>query len=179
MDTYSARGNTIFCTFVTVMGTMAGLNYGTSYLPSFKPVTTGSINVAKVHDLTLNTYLNMDQSILSFNLNHDLTKEFHWNMNQLFVYLVAEYNSTSNVRNQVTVWDRIVSNADEAALAAKQLMIEYPMRDQYRELRGRDIKLIVRYRTMPIVGAMYDKVLTSTDFKSPDDYFRDASRKKR
>jgi len=175
MDTYSARGNTIFCTFVTVMGAFAGLNHASSYLPAFAPVTSGSVAVNKVHDLTLNTYLNMDQSIFSFDLNHDLSKEFHWNQGQLFVYLVASYNSTSNVRNEVTLWDRIVSNEEEAMLTARQLMVEYPMRDQHKELRGRQIRLHVRYRTMPIVGVMYTKELVTSEFKSADEYFRDAN----
>merc|ERR1719326_2725040 len=178
MDTYSARGNTIFCTFVTVMGTMAGLNHMTSYMPHFQATPTGTVELNKVHDLTVNTYLNMDQSTLSFDLNHNLTSEFHWNMNQLFVYLVASYNSSSNVRNEVTLWDRIVSNEDEAMLAARQLMVEYPMRDQHREMRGRNIRLHVRYRTMPITGIMYQKELATVDFKAADDYFRDSGRKR-
>jgi len=161
------------------MGTMAGLNHMTSYMPSFQPTPTGSVALHKVNDLTVNTYLNMDQSTLSFDLNHNLTSEFHWNMNQLFVYLVASYNSTSNVRNEVTIWDRIVSNADEAMLAARQLMVEYPMRDQHRDLRGRTIRLHIRYRTMPITGIMYTKEIATSDFKAADDYFRDSTSKKK
>merc|ERR1719424_2162262 len=158
---------------------MAALNHMTSYLPAFQAHVTSSVSVNKVHDLTINTYLDMDQSTLSFDLNHDLTSEFHWNMNQLFVYLVASYNSTSNVRNEVTLWDRIVSNEEEAMLTARQLMVEYPMRDQHRELRGRNIRLHIRYRTMPIIGMMNIKELATADFKAADDYFRDSSKKKR
>ena len=51
-------------------------------------------------DLTFNNNLNMDQGMLSFNLEHDLSSEFNWNMNQLFVYMVASYNNTSNKRNE-------------------------------------------------------------------------------
>merc|ERR1719203_2545525 len=107
---------------------MAGLNHLTTHLPAFATNPSGTVGLHKVHDLTVNTYLNMDQSTLSFDLNHDLTSEFNWNMNQLFVYMVASYNSSSNVRNEVTLWDRIVSNEEEAMLAARQLMVEYPMR---------------------------------------------------
>merc|ERR1712048_1432927 len=121
----------------------------------------------------MGTYLNMDQATLSFNLTHDLTTEFNWNMNQLFVYMVASYNDTSNKRNEVTLWDRVVTNVEEATLSADKLMVEYPMRDQYKELKGRDIRLHLRYRTMPITGIMYEKEVAVGDFKAGEDYFRD------
>merc|ERR1712048_1438265 len=125
----------------------------------------------------MGTYLNMDQATLSFNLSHDLTSEFNWHMNQLFVYMVASYNDTSNKRNEVTLWDRVVTNVEEATLSADKLMVEYPMRDQYKELKGRDIRLHLRYRTMPITGIMYEKEVAVVDFKAGDDYFRDQSAK--
>lgn len=34
-------------------------------------------------------------------MSHNLSTEFHWNMNQLFLYVVATYNdTTSNMRNE-------------------------------------------------------------------------------
>merc|ERR1719188_1467715 len=117
----------------------------------------------------------MDQSTLSFNMEYDLTSEFHWNMNQLFVYLVASYNDTTNKRNEVAIWDRIVTDEEEALFSAKEMMVEYPLRDQFKELRGRDVRLHLRYRTMPIVGQMHTKELVAADFNLPQDYFRDNS----
>jgi len=175
MDTYSARTNTIFCTFVTVLGTTAALNHLSVYLPRFAPTPTGDIALNKVHDLTVNTYLDMDQCMLSFNVSHNLTSEFHWNMNQLFVYVVASYNDTSNKRNEVTIWDRVVTNEKEALLAAEGLMVEYPLRDQYKELRGKNVQLEVRYRTMPITGVMYAKKVGSHEFPVNSEYFRDGT----
>merc|ERR1719223_1930202 len=99
-------------------------------------------------------------------------------MNQLFVYLVASYNTSTNVRNEVTLWDLIVSNIDEAELAAKALSVEYPLRDQKRELRGRNIRLHLRYRTMPIVGVMYTKEISTGDFMAPEEYFRAGGKKR-
>merc|ERR1719424_1983986 len=155
---------------------MAALNHMTSYLPAFQAHVTSSVSVNKVHDLTINTNLDMDQSTLSFDLNHNFTSEFHWNMNQLFVYLVASYNTTSNVRNEVTIWDRIITNAEEAQMVARKLAVEYPLRDMKRELRGRKIQLHVRYRTMPITGIMYTKEISTSTFQAPDEYFRDGAR---
>merc|ERR1712187_695843 len=154
---------------------MAACNHLTSYLPQFATTSIGDVTLNKVHDLTVNTYLNMDQSTLSFNITHNFTSEFNWNMNQLFVYLVATYNDTASKTNAVTLWDRIVSNNEEALLTANKLMVEYPLRDQFKELRGRDIRLHVRYRTMPITGVMHTKEAGSSGFKFGEKYFRDES----
>merc|ERR1719245_1830268 len=118
----------------------------------------------------------MDQCMLSFDLQHNLSSEFNWNMNQLFVYIVASYNSTSNSRNEVTLWDRIAADPQEALLSAKQLNVEYLLRDQYNELRGRNIRLHIRYRTMPITGLMYTKEIATTDFKASSKYFHDSTK---
>merc|ERR1719329_964646 len=154
MDSYSARGQHHFLYFRDCLGTMAVLNHLTTFLPQFKTSETASVSLNKVHDMTVNTYLGMDQAMLSFDIDHDLSSDFHWNMNQLFVYLVASYNDTSNKRNEVTVWDRIVQSEKQAKLSSKDLMVEYPLRDMYRELKGKDARLHLRYRTMPIVGLM-------------------------
>merc|ERR1719222_804584 len=118
----------------------------------------------------------MDQCMLSFDLQHNLSSEFNWNMNQLFVYIVASYNSTSNSRNEVTLWDRIAADPQEALLSTKQLNIEYLLRDQFNELRGRNIRLHIRYRTMPITGFMYTKEVGTVDFKAAQKYFHDSSK---
>merc|ERR1712048_716945 len=94
-------------------------------------------------------------------------------MNQLFVYLVASYSDTSNIRNEVTLWDSVVVGVEEAKFSAKQLMVEYPLRDQYRELRGRNITLHLMYRTMPITGIMYTKEAASSSFMQAKEYYRD------
>eukprot|EP00747_Dinoflagellata_sp_TGD_P183270 gnl/TRDRNA2_/TRDRNA2_38033_c0_seq1.p1 gnl/TRDRNA2_/TRDRNA2_38033_c0~~gnl/TRDRNA2_/TRDRNA2_38033_c0_seq1.p1 ORF type:complete len:189 (-),score=41.15 gnl/TRDRNA2_/TRDRNA2_38033_c0_seq1:210-776(-) len=172
MDSYSSRANTLFCTFVTVLGTFAVMNHLSSMLPMFNPSPQATVALNTIHDLTVNTYLGMDQCTLSFDMEHDLTTEFNWNMNQLFVYLVATYNQTSNVRNEVTLWDSIVTDVSDAHVKLKAAMVEYPMRDQHRELRGKDVRLHFRYRTMPITGIMYTKEIAIGEFKANSDYFR-------
>eukprot|EP00928_Gymnodinium_smaydae_P074301 TRINITY_DN57363_c0_g1_i1.p1 TRINITY_DN57363_c0_g1~~TRINITY_DN57363_c0_g1_i1.p1 ORF type:complete len:202 (+),score=60.75 TRINITY_DN57363_c0_g1_i1:99-704(+) len=175
MDSYSARANTIFCTFATVLGTAAFCNHMSSKLPNMQATPVATVKLNTVHDLTVNTYLGMDQSMFSFDYEHDLSTEFHWNMNMLFMYLVASYNDTSNVRNEVTIWDAIVADPVEAVAKREKMMVEYPLRDQFRELRGRKLDLQLRYRTMPITGVMGHKIVASSIFEVPKEYFRDES----
>lgn len=176
MDSYSNRGNTIFCTFVTVLGTFAALNHVTSYFPGAQADPKATLTSGVLSDLTVNGFLGADQATLSFNLEHDLSTEFNWNMNQLFVYLVASYNSTASKRNEVTLWDRVVTSKEQAVLSAKDLQVKYPLRDKGRELRGASIRLHLRYRTMPITGIMYTKEVATADFEMPAEYFRDPSK---
>merc|ERR1712083_683390 len=115
----------------------AALNHVTVVaLPQFTPDPLAKVALNKIHDLTVNTYLQMDQCMLSFNVSHDLSSEFNWNMNQLFVYLVASYNDTSNKHNEVILWDRIVRDPEQALFKKKTQMVKYQLRDQYQELRG-------------------------------------------
>mmetsp|Transcript_12438 Transcript_12438/g.34257 ORF Transcript_12438/g.34257 Transcript_12438/m.34257 type:complete len:181 (-) Transcript_12438:83-625(-) len=172
MESYSSRANTLFCTFLTVLGTAAFAGHFTTYLPMFEPHIEARIELDEVVDLTVNKVLNMDQCMLKFNLRHNLTEEFNWNMNQLFLYVVATYNDTANVRNEVTIWDNIIVSEDQGFYDKKGLMVEYPLRDQYKELRGRDIRLEVRYRTMPITGVMYEKRVAHGDFTNIPEYSR-------
>mmetsp|Transcript_36336 Transcript_36336/g.100124 ORF Transcript_36336/g.100124 Transcript_36336/m.100124 type:complete len:193 (-) Transcript_36336:222-800(-) len=177
MDSYSARANSIFCTFVTVLGVTAVLNHvSVIMLPQFKATPSARVEMVRMHDLTVNTYYNIDQSTLSFAVSHDFTSEFHWNMNQLFVYLVASYNDTTNKRNEITLWDSVVTGVQDANFTSRQLMVEYPLRDEFKELRGRDVTLTLKYRTMPITGVMHMKEAAQCEFKTPEEYFRDETR---
>ena len=106
------RFSTIFYTFVSAMGLAASLCHVTSYF--FYPNINANIEFLKIHDFTLNNYLQMDQANLSFKLDLDLSEEFHWNQNQLFVYALVQYESDSNKLNEVVIWDEIVRSKEEA-----------------------------------------------------------------
>ena len=59
---------------------------------------------------SLRNHRGIDQAVLSFDLNADLRPAFHWNLKQLFVYVVAEYETSANPLNQVIIWDKIVKS---------------------------------------------------------------------
>lgn len=64
----------------------------------------------------------MDRALLYFDLDADLRPAFHWNIKQLFVFVVAEYESKANPLNQVIVWDMIVKSPEEAVLKVRALL---------------------------------------------------------
>ena len=118
----------------------------------------------------------VDRALLSFDLHVDLTPAFHWNVKQLFVYVVASYKSDKNSLNHVVLWDKIVENTDPAeAKIIKQdnIVVKYALVDQGNDLRGRDVELQLMWDHMPVTGTLYmgqqDKD-TTTSFTLPYDY---------
>ena len=67
-----------------------------------------------VHKLELKTLRSLkshggvDRALLSFDIHADMRPAFHWNIKQLFVYVVASYETESKKVNQVVVWDKIL-----------------------------------------------------------------------
>lgn len=53
---------------------------------------------ADIHDFR-RQHGGQDRALLSFDLDADLRPAFHWNLKQLFVFVLAEYETKANVRN--------------------------------------------------------------------------------
>lgn len=66
-----------------------------------------------------------DLGTISFNLKANLTDVFDWNCKQLFLYLVAEYETKSNKLNQVVLWDMIIKRHENAELDIKNQHTKY------------------------------------------------------
>jgi hypothetical protein len=170
MDSYTNRGNTIFSCWTTCLGLFACLNHVTYY--SHEPTVTGSVEIAHLEDMTVNQQFDADQVNVALSINADLSSEFHWNMKLLFCYVVAEYETPKNGKNLVTIWDSPVKSVAKSKVALENMMNEYPIRDQFRLLKNRNITLYVRYRTVPITGFLHTKQLPSSSFSTPEKYFR-------
>ena len=126
-----------------------------------KPLTlVAAITLVVVEKLSLNTLRNLkrhggvDRALLSFDLKVDLTPAFHWNIKQLFVYVVANYE-TEGKKNQVVLWDKIVEAADPKVIDEEGIFVKYALVDPNSDLRGRDIKLQLFWDHMPITGLLY------------------------
>ena len=83
----------------------------------------------------------VDRALLSFDLHADLTPAFHWNIKQLFVYVVASYVTETNAINKVVLWDKIVQDTDPPGakiIKEDNVFVEYALVDQTDELRGKE-----------------------------------------
>ena len=100
---------------------------------------------------------------------------FHWNIKQLFVYVVASYESTKNTNNQIVIWDKIVEAAhpEEMKINLENVFVKYALVDQGDELRGKEVKLQLMWDHMPITGLLYmgeQPIEEASSFTLPTEY---------
>jgi signal peptidase complex subunit 3 len=118
----------------------------------------------------------VDRALLSFDLDVDLNPAFHWNIKQLFVYVVASYESKTNKNNQIVLWDKIVEATDppeSKIIKQDNIFVKYALVDQGADLRGREVKLQIMWDHMPITGLLYmgeQDPSTMTSFTLPYEY---------
>ena len=125
---------------------------------------------------SLKSHGGVDRALLSFDIHADLTPAFHWNIKQLFVYVVASYETETNVINKVVLWDKIVEAIDppEAKIIKEDnVFVEYALADQKDELRGKEVELTLMWDHMPLTGTLYmggQDVSTACKFRLPEMY---------
>lgn len=161
------RLNAVIFFALTVLLCMAIMCAISTYLHTAKPV------IKKLTMSTLKSLRNhggVDRAIFKFDLHADLSPAFHWNLKQLFVFVVAEYESNQNPLNQVIVWDKIVKSPKEAILKYNKEMVKYALIDQGAELRNNTITLKLMWDHMPVTGRLYNGVDGNHQFKLPGSY---------
>ncbi|KAH8071482.1 hypothetical protein JL721_4463 [Aureococcus anophagefferens] len=111
------------------------------------------------------------RALLSFDLQADLTPAFHWNLKQLFVFVLAEYYTESNVLNQVILWDKIVTSEEEARLDERNVYVKYALIDQTNELRNTSVNYLLVWDHMPVTGRLFMERETGSTSMLPKEYF--------
>jgi signal peptidase complex subunit 3 len=152
-------------------------------LTSFLHAFIHSLSV--IHTLELRTLRSLkshggvDRALLSFDIHADMRPAFHWNIKQLFVYVVASYKTDSKETNQIVVWDKILEAVDHSStnsnmvIQEENVFVKYALVDQGDELRGKDVTLQLMWDHMPITGLLYmgeQNVDTATTFTLPTEY---------
>ena len=104
----------------------------------------------------------------------DMDPAFHWNIKQIFVYVVATYATPTNPKNQIVLWDRIIENTDaNKVIKEKNVFVKYGLVDQGAELRGKEVELSLMWDHMPLTGVLYmgeQKEGTASKFLLPMEY---------
>ena len=123
---------------------------------------------------SLKSHGGVDRALLSFDIDVDMEPAFHWNVKQLFVYVVASYETESKTVNQVVIWDKILeaTNPDKH-IQDENVFVKYALVDQGDELRGKDVKLQLMWDHMPITGFLYmgeQPEESMTQFTLPSEY---------
>jgi signal peptidase complex subunit 3 len=130
--------------------------------------------VLKLNKLrSLKSHGGVDRALLSFDLKVDLSPAFHWNIKQLFVYVVAAYDTDDGRTNQIVLWDKIVEATDPKEIMEENIFVKYALVDQGDELRGKEITLQLQWDHMPITGLLYRKeqpIEKASTFQLPAEY---------
>jgi len=155
---------------------------GLSCLAAFSKIGHSYIHQPIIHKLELNTLRSLkshggvDRALLSFDIDADMNPAFHWNVKQLFVYIVASYETPSKAINDVVIWDKIIENIDTVEnkhIKQENVFVKYALVDQGNELRGKDVTLKLMWDHMPITGFVYmDQQVkdTTSSFPLPAEY---------
>lgn len=78
----------------------------------------------------------------------------NWNLKQLFVFVVADFEGDNGQNSQI-LWDRIIQRKDYKItddISISRQPLKYPIRDVYKSLKGRKIKVSLWVDFMPIFG---------------------------
>jgi signal peptidase complex subunit 3 len=124
---------------------------------------------------SLKTHGDTDRALLSFDLKADMRPAFHWNIKQLFVYVVASYESTKNSNNQIVIWDKIIEaiRPEDMILDMENVFVKYALVDQGDDLRNKEVKLQLMWDHMPITGLLHQgeqPISEASSFTLPSEY---------
>jgi len=173
MNGILARLNAVFAFGMWVCTAMTFLTF----------LVTVGIDMTRPHDLAIHDAkvtltrdphgpnAKQDLASFTFDLEVDTTPLFHWNNKQLFMYLLAEYETPQNDINQVIVWDKIIMRGEKSNLRIMNKPLKYKFFDDGAGglKENSDIKLTLYYNTVPNAGLLrVVKAIGGTSFALGD-----------
>lgn len=140
-----------------------------TFFSPFSPV----VEVLQVNTLrSLKSHGGVDRALLSFDLKVDLAPAFHWNIKQLFVFVVASYEAEGRT-NEIVLWDKIVEASDPKVIDEQGIFVKYALVDKGDELRGKNVKLQLKWDHMPLTGLLHmdeQPIGSANEFTLPTEY---------
>ncbi|KAI9591799.1 signal peptidase 22kDa subunit [Syncephalis fuscata] len=126
-------------------------------LPSVAPSADIAVNNIQVYHGSLDTSYSdggvpRDFVFTEIDMDADLTSLFNWNTKQLYVNLVAEYESKSYEKNQIAVWDTLVLSVEEAKLKLRGMSHKYGLDNIRRTFDS--VTFSLHWNIVPWVGFM-------------------------
>ncbi|CAO0798951.1 unnamed protein product [Mucor circinelloides] len=84
----------------------------------------------------------------------DFTPLFNWNTKQVFVTVVAQYENEKFERNQVVLWDKIITSQDKKHLKLRNVRNKYAMIDVGQRWNFQNASLTLLWDVTPYVGVL-------------------------
>ncbi|GMH08401.1 hypothetical protein Nepgr_010241 [Nepenthes gracilis] len=166
MHSFGYRANALLTLSVTILAIMCAM---ASFSDNFNsPSPSASVEVLNIN--RLQKLSNGDDEVsLTLNISADLQSLFTWNTKQVFVFVAAEYESTKNSFNQVSLWDGIIPSREHAKFWIRTTN-KYRLTDQGANLRGKDFNLTLHWHVMPKTGKMFADKIVMTGYRLPEEY---------
>eukprot|EP00803_Ostreobium_quekettii_P001857 evm.model.scf_2975.1 EVM.evm.TU.scf_2975.1 scf_2975:2677-5001(-) len=168
MHSFWYRTNALLTFATTVLAGMCALASITDLFHPSDPEV--SLELAKVEVTPPDEHVRNDLAKLHIVLDADLKSAFSWNTKQVFLFVLAEYQTETNQLNQVVLWDAIIQQQKDAKIRKKKLRQKYTFDDQGRNLRDRAFNLTVAWNVMPKVGRLFTRSQTFVGFNMPANY---------
>ena len=167
MHSYWVRANAVVFFSIALLGALCFGCWLTGSMIEQKPVVEKfQMNTLK----RLSKYKGIDRAVLTFDTSFDLTSVFHWNVKQLFVFVTASYKSESHKRNEIVIYDRVITRSDSPIVRMDDVYGEYPLIDIFEDLRNRDVNFTLNWDIMPYFGPLQIQSKGSFQYTLPTVY---------
>ncbi|ORX51544.1 signal peptidase 22 kDa subunit [Hesseltinella vesiculosa] len=158
------RGNVLFSFLLTCLSGVFGLislmtfisGYGAPINPKVK-VNPDTIRIAtRRYGPDSYDYRNSKNEFarLNFNINADLSPMFNWNTKQIFLTVVAEYETKSHDANKIVLWDRIITSKRDAHIKLRNVPNKYAFIDVSRKWSEQPVNITLHWDVTPYVGVL-------------------------
>ncbi|VDM58302.1 unnamed protein product [Angiostrongylus costaricensis] len=155
MHSIYSRANALFAFMLWVLAAVTFACFLSTTFADYTSkveITVNNPRVRSIADYSTSSE-KADIGMLDFSISGDFTKIFNWNVKQLFLYLVAEYESPENTMNQVVLWDKIVLRSERVVLDERRLQSKYYFLDDGSNLLNHpNVTLVLRYNVVPNAG---------------------------
>lgn len=88
----------------------------------------------------------------------------------MYVYVVAEFATKTHPRNEVIVWDSILSSKQDALVRRRGQYNKYSLKDHGYGLRGAEVELKFKYNILPYMGPLLYGGTGNSTFILPNEY---------
>ncbi|CAL9231786.1 unnamed protein product [Arabidopsis halleri] len=166
MHSFGYRANALLTFAVTILAFICAI-------ASFSDNFSNQNPSAQIQILNINWFQKQphgnDEVSLTLNITADLQSLFTWNTKQVFAFVAAEYETSKNALNQVSLWDAIIHEKEHAKFWI-QISNKYRFIDQGHNLRGKDFNLTLHWHVMPKTGKMFADKIVMSGYRLPNAY---------
>ncbi|CAA93582.1 signal peptidase subunit Spc3 [Schizosaccharomyces pombe] len=160
VDTFTNRGSTFFSKLSTVLFFLCAVItfQGVIQRREVELDTPVYVHYAKYRSARFyHAFRNVRQQYaqVKFNMDADLSELWDWNTKHVVVYLVASYSTEKHEKNQVVVWDKILSSPEESKMFMKDTLSNiqaHPFNEYSNQFEGKNATYTLHWTVSPKMG---------------------------